>query len=422
MGVKAGGKEQLQNLYEGYYPIFLSILNNIQGMLESDIVLNPRPVLKSRIKSFKSYYQKLLRLKPDKLFSSKKLVCLTDMIGVRVVCAFLEDVADVEKQLSQKYKVREIEHKETSSFKEFGYESVHILIDIPKECLDLSFLDKKILKKYPVPSELCCEIQIRTILQDAWAEVEHELIYKSEFTPFDAPLRRKLASINASLSLADTIFQEIRDYQKNFQKAVDERRETFYEKADKITDRENSLESAPKKEGAAEDIGRVNPYVRGTIDDMILSALQAHNSGNLDLAVNIYSEIISSKTKLHDNVLSVVHKHRGMAYFAQSKYKEALADFKTSADLGVENFRSVYYAGIVYSVTGEHKKALECFTRSLQMNGFQSHAYFRRALAYYNLSDYEHALSDLNEAEKFGFNNDECKALRAKLNKKFDMF
>ena len=423
MDSKMPSKSNIEELYNSYYPIFSCILNNVQNMLAGDLDLNPRPVLKSRIKSFKSYYSKVVRQRSDAIYRTDKLVCLTDMIGIRVVCAFLEDISNVVKQISEKYSVREIERKgETMSFKEFGYESVHILINIPTECLDLSVLNPGLLKDHPIPPELCCEIQVRTILQDAWAEVEHELIYKTEFTPFDAPLRRKLACVNASLSLADTIFQEIRDYQKNFQRAVDERRESFYQKADVITDQENGLQAvkgqAPAKQ---EEIGRVSPYVRGTIDDMILRALQAHNSGNLDLAVTIYSDILNSKTQLNDTVLSVIHKHRGMAFFAQNKYNEALDDFEKSANYGTDNFRSIYYMGIVYGVTGQNEKALEAFTKSLEINGFQSHAYYRRALTYFNLADYQKSLEDLNAANRLGLDNDECKALRAKLNKKFDM-
>lgn len=416
-------KGNIEELYNSYYPIFSCILNNIQNMLAGDLDLNPRPVLKSRIKSFKSYYAKVVRQRSETIYRTDKLVCLTDMIGIRVVCAFLEDISKVVKQISEKYSVREIERKgESMSFKEFGYESVHILINIPAECLDLSVLNPSLVKDLPIPEELCCEIQVRTILQDAWAEVEHELIYKTEFTPFDEPLRRKLACVNASLSLADTIFQEIRDYQKNFQRAVDERRETFYKKADVITDQENDLriqngQGEPQKE----DIGRVSPYVRGTIDDMILRALQAHNGGNLDLAVTIYSDILNSKSQMNDTVLSVIYKHRGMAFFAQNKYKEALEDFEKSAGFGKDNFRSIYYMGIVYGVMGQNEKALEAFTKSLEINGFQSHAYYRRALTYFNLSDFQKSIEDLNAAKRLGLDNEECKALRAKLNKKFDM-
>lgn len=422
MNSEMPSKGKIEELYNSYYPIFSCILNNIQSALSETIDLNPRPVLKSRIKSFKSYYQKVLRQRADKIYHTDQLVCLTDMIGVRVVCAFLEDISVVVKQLSDNYSVREIERKGSDhNFKEFGYESVHVLIDIPSDCLDLSVLSADYVKSHPIPKELCCEIQVRTILQDAWAEVEHELIYKTEFTPFDEPLRRKLACVNASLSLADTIFQEIRDYQKKFQRAVDERRETFYKQADVITDKENGLASSDSQKKEPEKIGRASPYVRGTIDDMILRALQAHNSGNLDLAVSVYTEIISSGEKMNDTVLSVIHKHRGMAYFAQNKYKEALADFEKSAGLGKDNFRSIYYMGIVQSVMGNEEKALEAFTKSLEINGFQSHAYYRRALSYFNLNEYQKSLEDLASAARLGLDNEECASLRAKLNKKFDM-
>ena len=42
-------------------------------------------------------------------------------------------------------------------------------------------VDKNHPELEPLNNELVCEIQVRTILQDAWAEVEHELIYKTEF-------------------------------------------------------------------------------------------------------------------------------------------------------------------------------------------------------------------------------------------------
>ena len=148
-----------------------------------------------------------------------------------IICTFLEDIADVLDQIKSVFQVTEVEIKGSSqSYKEFGYESVHVLVSVPEDCKPENLpCDVKL------PDELVCEIQIRTILQDAWAEVEHELIYKTEFTPFDMPLKRKLASMNASLSLADIIFQEIRNYQKNLQNEMLQRRQSFYEKADDLT-------------------------------------------------------------------------------------------------------------------------------------------------------------------------------------------
>ena len=231
METKLPAKIKIKNIYETYSPYLSEIMNNIKVILAENIKLSSQPTFKGRIKNFQSYYKKLLRQKPDEAASSDSLICLTDMMGIRVICAFLEDISVVQEQLQSIFDVKEIEIKGNSeNFKEFGYESVHVLVSIPENCMP-----KSIPEGIVFPPDLVCEIQIRTILQDAWAEVEHELIYKTEFTPFDLPLRRKLASINASLSLADIIFQEIRDYQKKLQSEMNLRRHTFYEKADDLT-------------------------------------------------------------------------------------------------------------------------------------------------------------------------------------------
>lgn len=418
--IRVPGKNQIKKTYEQYRELFSVILKNILEKLTSEIELNPKPVYKSRIKSFNSYYSKLLRLKPKEASESNEIVCLTDMMGIRIVCAFLEDISSVENQIKKKYQVKEIEHKGSlQNVREFGYESTHILISIPPECIDLTKIENEEIRNLPLPENLVCEIQVRTILQDAWAEVEHELIYKTEFTPFDAPLRRKMASVNASLNLADIIFQEIRDYQTKLQREVDERRASFYEQADIITDSTNKDLQVVKND--SKDINRVSPYVRGTIDDMILAAIHAHNVGDVSQAIKIYSEILNDENAKDNNVLSVIHKHRGMAYFAQNCYENALDDFKKSSEYDPRSFRSIYYEGIVYSVLGNIDKAIECFNHSLEINEFQSHALYRRALAYYNKNDYENALRDINAAENLGLQTDECKALHKKIVDKFDM-
>ena len=403
-------KEIIYQKYLYYQPHFHSILELIEARLKQVLKLSSNPTYKSRVKSFESYYRKVLRKHPNAA-TSGKLVQLTDMMGIRVICAFMEDLADVERQLIANFEVQEVERKGADqSFREFGYESVHVLIKIPDDCYPENS------DKYPLEPDTVCEIQIRTILQDAWAEVEHELVYKADFSPVDLPLRRKLASINASLTLSDIIFQEIRDYQKKMQSELALRRSSFYEKADELT-----RDNMPEQRKTESHISRPSPYVRGTLDDMILEALHAHNQGNLDYAIVIYTRIVNADPAPASPVLSVILKHRGMAYFAQSKYDEALADFKASFTHDPKSFKSLYYEGIVYSVKGDDRTAIQCFSESLEMDEFQSHVHYRRALAYYNVQEYSLAMADLSAAKKLGLNDDDCKALHEKLVKKFDM-
>lgn len=403
-------KLKIQQIFTSYTEYLQEILVNIHDVLKKNISLSSQPTYKTRIKSFSSYYKKILRQKPEEALNSEKLITLTDIIGIRMICTFLEDIAVAQSQISEIFDVKEVEIKGASqSFKEFGYESIHVLVAIPKECLPRSLPENMI-----IPDDLVCEIQIRTILQDAWAEVEHELIYKTEFSPFDMPLRRKLASINASLSLADVIFQEIRDYQKKLQSELNERRQSFYHLADGLTNTEK-MDFVPSK------IERVNPYVQGTIDDLILQAIHAHNNGDFKCAIAIYTRIIDSSPKPNDIVLSVIYKHRGMAYFAGNDYENALKDFKDSFHFDGNNFRSVYYEGIVHSIQSNYEKAIECFTKSLDINEFQSHTFYRRAVAYYETNQYENAMNDVLSAQRLGLIDEGLTSLHDRLVEKFDM-
>lgn len=407
-------KDEIRKIYESYNPVLLEIMQKIEEKLKKTIKLASTPTYKSRIKSFNSYYRKILRLKAEEFSMRGKLVELTDMMGIRIVCAFIEDLHNVEQQIRKNFTVKEVEYKGSGdNFREFGYESIHVLISIPHECLPEK-------SEIEIPKGLVCEIQIRTILQDAWAEVEHELIYKTEFSPFDMPLRRKLASINASLSLADTIFQEIRDYQKKLQQETSERRESFYEKVDETTSEFTEEEKSKFKSDTLE-IGKANNFIHGTIDDLLLEAIHAHNSGEIQKAINIYTQILESKPVPADMVLSVVFKHRGMAYFASNSYENALKDFQSSVNYDPNGFRSLYYIGIVYTVLHQYEKAVEAFSDSLEINEFQSHARYRRAVAYSKMGEDGKALEDLSAAEAMGLDLVDEKLLKEKLLKKLDI-
>jgi ppGpp synthetase/RelA/SpoT-type nucleotidyltranferase len=403
-------KEQLQKQYDSYVGDFQSLLIRLESRLRSCISVSSIPTFKGRVKSFPSYYRKLLRLSSEIPHNGEDLPVITDIIGIRVICAFLQDLVEVEKCLHTSFSVYEVERKGADrTFREFGYESTHILLAIPEDM-------RQGLK---LPKDLIFEIQIRTILQDAWAEVEHELVYKSEFSPFDLPLKRKLASINASLSLADIIFQEIRDYQNKLNRELDKRRGSFYQQADSETELETSLSPLAFMQGPKQGISNQNAYIQGTIDDMILDAIEAHNNGDLPRAVFIYSRIIEEKP--NDTVLSVIYKHRGMAFFAQSHYEEAYGDFLESAQRNPSNFRAFYYVGIVLTVMGRDSEAIEYFSKSLELNLYQPYVYFRRAQSYFHLGLYAEALKDLDTAVSLGYAKEDEKALRVMIANKLDI-
>ena len=154
---------------------------------------------------------------------------------------------------------------------------------------------------------------------------------------------------------------------------------------------------------------------------MILDAIHAHNNGQMDKAISIYTKIIQSNPAPNNIVLAVIFKHRGMAYFAQSIFDKALEDFKSSVAHDPKNFRSYYYIGIVYSVINDENQAINFFDKSLELNKYQAHVYYRKALSLYHLADYTSSMAELTNCMRLGLDNEDCERLKINLLKKLEM-
>ncbi len=327
---------------------------------------------------------------------------LTDVLAMRVICPFIGDLDRVEETLSSAFNVREVEHKGAqSSFKEFGYQSTHLLVQLPDDLQDgMELVDNKV-----------CEIQVRTILQDAWAEVEHELVYKAEFTPFDDPMKRKLAALNANLTLSDMLFQEIRDYQHQLNNELAKRRVAFFKKIEDTIDQDffaTNKDTAVKKDSEKKDPSWLGPW--RSMDDLLLEALNAHNRADYLEAIEIYTHILETKPK--DEIKALIHKHRGMAFFAESRYDEATADFSATLMYDDQCYKAAYYRGVVHSVREEYSEAIDDFNLAIDIHPYHFYSIYRRAQAFYHIGDFPKALADCEAALELEPANDFLKRLK----------
>ncbi|MCL2265192.1 MAG: tetratricopeptide repeat protein [Treponema sp.] len=400
-------KNILKNQYEEYAEVRHLIVNELKVIVDNVLSsLDTNPVVSGRIKNFTSYYSKYIRL----LKTGMQEPVITDLFGVRVICPFIEDLQSAEDLICNNFNVIEREIKGHYSFKEFGYESIHLLVRIPE----------KLTKKYGNPGSNIAEIQIRTILQDAWAEVEHELVYKAEFSPFDEPMKRKLAAVNASLSLADIIFQEIRSYQRKFSKEMSKRRESFFQKIEESTDELLFSNEQVKSIPPLSDESIINnDNYNISIDDLLVNALSAHNQNRFNEAINQYSKILELKPS--GDICSIIYKHRGMAYFACSKYNEAIEDFSSSLEHDKNSYKAAYYRGVVYSVLKQYSQAIDDYTLSLTVNPYQSFCLFRRGQSYYHIGDYPQALADCENSLSLEPNNESTLKFKELLLEKLKM-
>lgn len=121
--------------------------------------------LSGRVKSPESIYAKLLRKElPTDLETAKKK--LNDLVGVRIVCLFLDDVYEIAEILKKQRDITLVKEKDyISKPKKNGYMSLHLIVDIPIYFGD-NFQSTRV------------EIQVRTLAMDFWSVLEYQLMYK----------------------------------------------------------------------------------------------------------------------------------------------------------------------------------------------------------------------------------------------------
>ncbi len=374
-------RAKLKAIYDELYPVYDEILQSlyrqVRGVLEAN---RSFPTIKYRVKRFDQYFDKLVKLSRSDQHGA---VMITDILGLRIVCPFLEDLESTERLIKAQFNVVELERKGSGhSVGEFGYDSVHFLIKI-----DPIYRRREL----PFTSEVC-EVQLRTILQDAWAEVEHELIYKSDITLPNESIRRKLAALNATLTLSDSIFQEIRDYQKEIRERDRKRRRSLEAKLASAPGIDADLELKENGHGAGPlfDIDAI--IEEANLEKALLAALTAHSNGQLEDAVKIYTSILKLKTK--DSVRSLVYNHRGMAYFSQSEYVRAIRDFTKSISFDAQNARCYNNRALTFRVLKRHDRSLEDYDRAITLKPSQIDGFWGRAQTLYEMKLYSQALAD----------------------------
>ncbi|MGZ8803488.1 MAG: bifunctional ribonuclease/(p)ppGpp synthase [Mycobacterium sp.] len=150
----------------------------------------------ARTKSIDSFAAKADRRAADgRLLYTEPLVEITDQIGLRVITYLREDVGAVANLLAEEMRLLDDRDmgQETAREGRWGYASRHLLIGV---------------EGVQQPAS----IQVRTVLQHAWAEFEHEIRYKGSIPAAHAPdLDRRFTLAAGLLELADREFSAIRE-------------------------------------------------------------------------------------------------------------------------------------------------------------------------------------------------------------------
>ena len=132
---------------------------------------------------------------------------ITDLAGVRIITFFPRAVESVGTCIREEFEV--LEHTDLSRTllqeERFGYQSEHYLVRLSSK--------RTTLPEYNPHLGLVAEVQVRTILQHAWAEIEHDIQYKSSIT-IPNTIRRRFMALAGVFEIADREFQAIQDEDK----------------------------------------------------------------------------------------------------------------------------------------------------------------------------------------------------------------
>ena len=163
----------------------------------------------SRTKSAYSTSMKLIEKEKKYIERGKGM---QDIIGVRIVLYYQDDISIVQNILTDKYRMlkddSEIDIPKASEFKPIRR---NLVFELPDEAVDI--IQQEVWEKFYI--EKTFEVQIRTIFSEGWYEVEHDIRYKHDKeweNPEYYVYNRGLNRINATLETCDTeIVREISD-------------------------------------------------------------------------------------------------------------------------------------------------------------------------------------------------------------------
>ncbi|MDF9759550.1 GTP pyrophosphokinase family protein [Peribacillus simplex] len=158
---------------------------------------SPIEHMKTRMKKLSSLVEKIQK-KEIPLTQEAVRNEIRDILGVRIVTSFIDDVYMLKEHIEQREDIRMIRVKDyIQDPKMSGYKSLHLIVETQV------ILSNEIIW---VPAE----IQIRTSAMDFWASTEHKLNYKYQGETIPEDAQKQLIELAKASSLMDKEMSRLR--------------------------------------------------------------------------------------------------------------------------------------------------------------------------------------------------------------------
>ena len=160
-----------------------------------------------RVKDVDSLVEKIRKKAYDDPFDQVEDIC-----GLRIICYYTSDLEKICDIIRKEFNIIESTDKEhLLKPDQFGYRSYHFIVKTKEAWLNAP--------NYRGLEDLKAEIQIRTVLMHAWAEIQHKLAYKKK-TDVPNQFQRQLAIIAAKLEETDEQFEHLRMDTEEYRKQL----------------------------------------------------------------------------------------------------------------------------------------------------------------------------------------------------------
>lgn len=198
---------------KGLYEEFAEVLRHILGeaLIAASVKIHS---IEARAKSIESFGKKASQPSfsdPGRPRFKDPLAQMTDIAGVRVITFFPKTLDEVDRTIRSEFKViqKKDKRRQSAGPYRFGYQSIHYLVRLNPR--------RATLPEYRCFANLTAEVQVRTILQHAWAEMEHDIRYKP-VAAIPATLRKRFDALAETIEQADREFQAIQDEDENLRR------------------------------------------------------------------------------------------------------------------------------------------------------------------------------------------------------------
>ncbi len=275
--------------------------------------------IKTRVKSIDSFAEKACKPDPVDITKPKyrePVHQITDLAGLRIIVYNLRDLKQVDSAIlrffAQDTIARTDKSEDLLKTGSVGYQSIHYVLALGEQ--------RSALPEYSSFAGLSAEIQARTILQHAWAEMEHDIRYKPAGARPELPLVQRFTAMAGLITIADREFEQIFE-------AAEMQKQEILELAQ--LPEEGTLESEQRNASVNQN-GLGSTLLPDTVDVTSPRALMLR--GRYQEAITKYTQLIVDEPKQFSHYLG-----RAKARFVDGDVSGALSDLDTAETLPSAN-------------------------------------------------------------------------------------